>query len=167
MLAEPGGFTWEDIRTYTDKARKLKLFSEATNDAIYQDQFFTGNENDHALLDYKLSVSSSFTYAKGNAEGIEGSSPFWRNGAVVNYKLFEIGEKEGFNFQNNLSQFTTKILFLYSENNHAYGEGFAQKLSTAFPNVQLNKISGTGHEMIYFGWDKVYPLALTYYNSLR
>jgi proline iminopeptidase len=167
VLAEPGGFTWDELKEYSEKSRKLELFSEATNDAIYPGQFFTGNENDHAILDYQLSIQSSFTYAKGNEEGIEGPSPFWRNGAAIINKLFDIGEKDGFNFKSNLNQFTTKVLFLYSENNKAYGEAFARKESSAYPIVQLNKISGTGHEMIYFGWDKVYPLALTYYNSLR
>jgi len=167
VLAEPGGFTWDDVKEYSASSRKLALFSEATNDAVYTDQFFTGNEDSHTILDYKLALGSAFTYSKDNAEGIEGPSPFWRYGAVVLNKLFDIGEKDGFNFKNNLGQFTTKVLFLYSENNKAYGEPFARKLSANYPNVQLSKVNGTGHEMIYFGWDKVYPLTKTYYDSLR
>lgn len=167
ILAEPGGFNWSEVKEYGEKSRRLKLFNEATNDAVYADQFLSGNENDHAIIDYKVELSYPFTYAKGNEEGIEGFSLFWRNGAAVNKKLFEIGEDEGFNFKNNLDQFTTKVLFLFSENNRAYGEAKAQQLSASFPNVQLNKIDGTGHEMIYFRWNNVYPLALTYLNSLR
>jgi proline iminopeptidase len=167
VLAEPGGFTWEEMKEYMEASKKLKLFTEATNDAVYPDQFLTGDENDHDVLDYKLNLQTVYSYAPGNTEGIEGPSPFWRNGAVVNKALFDIGEKEGFNFRTNLSQFTTKVLFLYSEKNKAYGEAFAQQLSAAYPNVQLNRINGTGHELIYFAWDKVFPLVQTYYNSLR
>ncbi len=167
ILAEPGGFNWNEVKDYGEKSKKLKLFSEATNDAVYADQFLSGNENDHAIIDYKLGLSFPFTYAKGNEEGIEGFSPFWRNGAAVIKKLYEIAENEGFNFRSNLNQFTTKVLFLYSENNRAYGEAKARQLSSSFPNVQLNKINGTGHEMIYFGWNNIYPPALNYLNSLR
>ena len=167
VLAEPGGFTWEEMKEYIEASKKLKLFTEATNDAVYPDQFLTGDENDHDVLDYKLNLQTVYSYAPGNTEGIEGPSPFWRNGAVVNKALFDIGEKEGFNFRTNLSQFTTKVLFLYSEKNKAYGEAFAQQLSAAYPNVQLNRINGTGHELIYFAWNKVFPLVQTYYNSLR
>jgi proline iminopeptidase len=167
VLAEPGGFTWEEVKEYMEASKILKLFTEATNDAVYADQFLTGKENDHDVLDYKLNLQSAFSYAPGNTEGIEGPSPFWRNGAVVSNALFDIGEKDGFNFSNNLSHFTTKVLFLYSEKNKAYGETFARKLSADYPNVQLNMINGTGHELIYFAWDKVYPLVQTYYNSLR
>ena len=167
ILAEPGGFTWEDVKIYAEKSRKLKLFDEVVNDVLYPDQFLSGDEDDHAILDYKLSLSSAFTFAKNNEEGIEGCSPFWRNGAAVLKKLSEIGEEEGFDFRNNLSQFTTKVLFLYSENNRAYGESFAQRESGAFPNVQLSRVNGTGHDMIYFKWGNVYALVLPYLNSLR
>ena len=167
ILAEPGGFNWEETQKYTEKSRRLKLFDEATNDALYPDQFLNGKEDEHGILDYKLALISTFTYAKNNEEGIEGPSPFWRNGAAVVKKLFEIAENEGFDFRSNLGKFTTKVLFLYSENNRAYGEAFAQREAAAFPNVQLAKVNGTGHEMIYFKWDNVNAFALPYLNSLR
>ena len=167
VLAEPGGFNWEQVQEYMGKSRRLKLFDEVTNDAIYPDQFLTGNENNHAILDYKLALSFPYTYAKNNEEGIEGPSPFWRNGAAVVKKLFEIAEDEGFDFSSNLRQFNTKVLFLYSENNRAYGESFARQEASAFSNVQLSRVDGTGHEMIYFGWNTVYALVLPYLNSLR
>jgi proline iminopeptidase len=167
ILAEPGGLKWDDLKIYSEKSRKLKFFNEVTNDALYPDQFLSGNENDHAILDYKLALSTPYTYAKNNEEGIEGPSPFWRHGAAVLKKLFEIAEKDGFDFTNNLHQYTTRVLFLYSENNRAYGESFARREAAAFPNVQVSKVNGTGHEMIYFGWNNVYALALPYLNSLR
>lgn len=167
IFAEPGGFTWENLQQYGERTRKLKLFAEATSDALYIDQFLTGKENEHEILDYKLNVSSSFTYQKGNTEGIEGASPIWRNGAVVLSSLGKIAEKDGYDFTTNLNQYTTKVLFLYGELNTAYGLEFAQKEAQYFPNKQITLINGTGHEMIYFKWNNVYPVALTYLNSLK
>jgi len=167
IFAEPGGFTWENLQQYGERTRKLKLFAEATSDALYIDQFLTGKENEHEILDYKLNVSSSFTYQKGNTEGIEGASPIWRNGAVVLSSLGKIAEKDGYDFTTNLNQYTTKVLFLYGELNTAYGLEFAQKEAQYFPNKQITLINGTGHEMIYFKWNNVYPVVLTYLNSLK
>lgn len=167
ILAEPGGLTWEDLKQYSENSRKLKLFDEVVNDVLYPDQFLSGKEDEHDVLDYKLALSSAYTYSPNNDEGIEGPSPFWRNGAAVLKKLFEIAEDEGFDFRNNLGQFSTKVLFLYSENNRAYGETFAKREAAAFPNAQVSKVNGTGHEMIHFKWNNVYALALPYLDSLR
>lgn len=167
IVAEPGGLNTEQFKQYSKRTRRMKLFAEVTNDVLYPDQFLSGSEKDHAVLDYKVALSSTFTYAKDNDEGIEGPSPFWRNGAAVLKKLSEIADDEGFDFTNNLNHFTTKVLFLYSEKSKAYGETFAQAEASSFPNVQVSKVNGTGHEMIYFGWNNVYALVLPYLNSLR
>ncbi len=167
IFAEPGGFTWESIQQYGVRTRKLELFAEGTSDALNIDQFLTGEENEHEILDYKLNISSSFTYQKGNSEGIEGASPMWRNGAVIVNSLYKIAQTDGFDFTTNLNQYTKKVLFLYGELNSAYGLEFAKKEAQYFPNTQLTQINGTGHEMIYFKWSNVYPVALTYFNSLK
>ena len=167
ILAEPGGFNWEQVKKYSQRSRKIKLFDEATNDALYHNQFFSGNDNDHAIIDYKLGLTSAYTYSKNNEEGIEGPSPVWRKGAAVLSRLLELGKNEGFNFTGNLSQYTTKVLFLYSENNRAYGVEFANELASAFVNVQVSEVKGTGHEMIWFKWDNVNALVLPYLNALR
>lgn len=167
IFVEPGGFTWENLQQYGERTRKLELFAEGTSDALFIDQFLTGKENEHEILDYKLNVSSNFTYQKGNAEGIEGASPMWRNGAVLLNSLGKIAEKDGYNFTTNLNQYNTKVLFLYGELNTAYGLEFVQKEAQYFPNKQITQITGTGHEMIYFKWNSVYPVILTYLNSLK
>ena len=100
-------------------------------------------------------------------EGSEGPSPFWRHGAAVLKRMHEIGKNEGMDFTTHLQQFTTKVLFLFGEHNKAYGLAYAQQLAAHFPNVQLSQVNGTGHEMIYFRWSQVYPVALAYLNALR
>ncbi|MBV9987601.1 MAG: alpha/beta hydrolase [Chitinophagaceae bacterium] len=167
ILAEPSGLTWNELKEYGRKTRTLELFSEAANDVVYRDQFLTAKENEHALLDYKLALNSAFEYAAGNAEGVEGPWPFWRFGAVSLKALSDIGERDGMNVTVNLSQFHAKALFLYGEYNKAYGLTTAEHQAQYFSSSQITKIAGTGHEMIYFRWDLVYPAVLTYLNALK
>lgn len=167
VFAEPGGFTYESLKEYGKKTRKTELFKEVSNDIFYLDQFLTGKENEHAILDYKLNVHSSFVYGSNNIEGIEGPSPYWRNGAVVLNSLVDISEKEGFDFTQNMHLYQPPVLFLYGENNKAYGLSFATKEAAKFTRKTLVEIKGTGHEMFYFKWPSVYPVVLAYFNALR
>ncbi|MEQ8580381.1 MAG: alpha/beta hydrolase [Marinoscillum sp.] len=167
IFAEAGGFNKQLLDEYGESSRKLNLFSEITNDVLYYDQFLTGRENEHQILDYKLSMASSFSYAKGNDEGIEGPSPFWRNGAAVLQAFIDISENEGFDFTTNLNQYQTNVLFLYGENNQSYGLSFAEKEAAFFTNPKIIQIDDTGHEMIYFRWSSVYPVVLDYLNSFN
>jgi proline iminopeptidase len=168
ILGEPGGFKWQDIKDYVKRSRDYRLNSETLNDAVYLDQFITGDENEQAILDYKYGLLAISDGAKDNPIGNEGPLPFWRGGAVVNKALFDLGEKEKPDWTTDLAQFTTKVLFAYSERNIAYGLAYAQKVSSAYPNVQLEKINGAGHDFISFstGWNNFFPMALTYLNSL-
>lgn len=168
VLGEPGGFKWQDIKDYVSRSRDFHFTSETFSDATYQDQFITGNENDHAILDYKFGLIAAADGAKDSPVGNEGILPFWRAGAVVNKALFDIGENEKPDWTVNLHSFTTKVFFAYSENNKAYGLDHAQLVSSAYPNVQLEKINGAGHDFISFptGWSNFFPKALNYLNSL-
>lgn len=167
IFAEAGGFNKQLLDEYSATSRKLNLFSEVTNDVLYYDQFLTGREHEHELLDYKMGIASSFSYAEGNDERIEGPSPFWRNGAVVLQAFVDISENEGFDFTTNLNQFQTKVLFIYGENNKSYGLSFAKKEAAFFPSTEIVQIEDTGHEMIYFKWNSVHPVVLNYLNSLN
>ncbi len=170
ILAEPGGLLWDDIKGYVERTRDIRFTSELMNDATYLDQFITGKqENDHALLDYKLGLLASSDGSTDNPIGNEGIVPFWRQGFVVNKALFDLGEKQKPDFTTNLQHYTSKVLFAYSENNKAYGAAYAQKVASAFPNVELFQVKDAGHDMLSFpaGWQNFYPTALAYFNSLR
>jgi len=167
ILAEPGGLNKKLLDEYGEMSRKINIFSEVTSNLLYIDQFLTGKENQHAILDYKYGISSSFTYAKGNDEGIPGPSPFWRIGTIVLESFIDISENEGFDFTTNLDQYQTKVLFLYGELNKSYGLPFAQKEAAYFPVSEIAEVKGTGHEMIYFKWENVEPLVLNYLNNIK
>lgn len=169
ILCEPGGFTYSQMKAYVSRSRNYGVFSETLNDAVYLDQFFTGKEDQHEVLDYKFGLWSSADGADDSPIGNEGPLPFWRAGAVVNTALFDIADKQGFDFTTNLQQFDTPILFVYSENNSAYGEQHAQQVSLAYSNVQLFRVDDAGHDMLSFpqGWQHFYPVGLSYLNNLK
>ncbi len=165
ILSEPGGFTWSETRDYVSRSQQGKILSEEVSDVFYVDQILTGKEDEHEILDYKFALNAAHDSAKGNAIGNTGRIPFWRYGAMVQKSLFETAEKDGFDFTRNLNRFTRSVLFLYSENNTTYGAAHAQLVSSAYPNVQLTMIKGTGHEIPWFGWENYYPAALEYLNE--
>jgi proline iminopeptidase len=167
ILAEPGGLNKKLLDDYGEMSRKIELFAEATSNLLYVDQFLTGKENQHEILDYKFGISTDFSYAKGNKEGIPGPSPFWRIGTTVLESFTDIAENDGFDFTTNLDQYKTKVLFLYGELNQSYGLSFAQKEAAYFPSSEIAEIKDTGHEMIYFKWENVHPVVLNYLNALK
>ncbi|HRI61219.1 MAG TPA: alpha/beta fold hydrolase, partial [Saprospiraceae bacterium] len=169
ILCEPGGLTYAQMKEYLSRSHSYPPLSETLNDAVYLDQFITGNEDQHEILDYKLGLWASADGAKDNPIGDEGPVPFWRFGAVVSDALFTIAEKQGFDFTTNLQQFDTQVLFVYSENNKAYGEQHALNVSSAYHNVQLFRVDDAGHDMLSFprGWENFYPVGLAYLNELK
>lgn len=169
ILGEPGGFTYQQVVDYVSKEHDFGFFSETLNDAVYLDQFFSGRADEQEILDYKFGLWASTDDAADNPLGNEGPLPFWRGGAVVNTELFELGKQANFDWTGNLSHFDKKVLFLYSERNKAYGLEHAQKLSSAYPEVQLFEVLNAGHDMLSFpaGWQNFFPVGLNYLNSLK
>lgn len=167
VLGEPGGFIWQDVLDYVSRSRKLDFFGEDLNDAVYMEQYLSGKQDEHAILDYKFGLWAAAE--SGTSIGNEGVLPTWRGGAVTFNAYFDIGETQKPDWTTNLDQFTTKVLFIYSENNEAYGLTHAQKVSAAYPNVELFKTNGAGHDMLSFptGWANTYPVMLNYFNNLK
>jgi proline iminopeptidase len=169
ILAEPGGLKWDDVEDYLSRSRDFRLFGEGLNDAVYMEQFITGRQNDHAIVDYKFQLWSAADEQRDSPTGNEGKLPYWRGGAATSKAYMDLGEKQKPDWTTNLSQYTTKVLFIYSENNKAYGLAHAQKVSSAYPNAQLFETLGAGHDMLSFptGWNNTYPAMLNYLNSLK
>ncbi len=166
VLAEPGGFTWDQVMEYLSKSNHIDFFSEALNDALFPEQIFAGRDEDE-ILDYKFAYFATFENAPGNTIGNAGPYPFWRSGAVSSKAMIEIGETQGLDFTTHLQDYDKRVLFTYSELNTAYGEDWAHSVGSAYPQVEYHLIPGTGHELLYFGWDAFYPIALTYLNQMK
>lgn len=169
VLGEPGGFVWKDVEDYLDGSRSFGFFSEGLNDAVFFDQILTGKADEHEVLDYKFDLLTAVEATADSPIGNEGALPKWRSGAVTFNAYFELGQNERPDWTQNLDQFTTKVLFIYSENNEAYGLSHAQKVASAYPHVQLFEALDAGHDMFSFptGWSNTYPVILDYLNSLK
>lgn len=162
ILAEPGGLTWEQTESYLEKSRQIKLFDETTNDFVFQDQFISGS--DHNTLDYKMALSIAGDVSTGDIA----PPTFWRYGWVCNSASIKlaIDHPEQLNFTTQLSNYSPKVLFAYSELNEAYGEAHATLVSSAFVNVEQVEILGCGHEIPQYGWSNFYPIIKNYLNEI-
>lgn len=165
VLSEPGGFTWKDTKDYIARERDMKLTAESTSDFMFVDQLVTAS--DHVKLDYRAALQSAANFAPDNKVGNAGLYPFWRIGAVCNKAAQDYAEKYSFDFTTNLAQFRPTVLFVYSELNQAYGRTYAQHVSSAYKDVELVEIAGSGHEIPYFGWETFYPVAKAYFNTVK
>ena len=87
--------------------------------------------------------------------------------AADGFAMLDFADEHGFDFTTNLQQFDTKVLFAYSEFNKAYGPDWAHMVGDVFPHVEYFEVKGSGHELLYFGWNSFYPVALTYLNELK
>jgi len=175
ILAEPGGLKWDDILEYVGNSRSLGLWSEAFNDATYLDQFLTGNENQHAILDYKLALlSSASNNIVGDITSDLGANGIYyksvRDGAVISATMFEIGEKYKPDFSAGISLFQPKVLFFYSRNNKAYPDSWATKITSVYLNKEVIKVNGIGHSGMFDQidtWTNITePKVIDYLNSL-
>ncbi len=169
VVCEPGGLQFDDILEYVTESRSFKLWSEVMNDAVYQDQFITGKEDQHEILDYKLAILASKNPVTGEDNTAPGST--WRSGAVISSALLEIGEKYEPDFSQGIDQFDVPVLFFYSEENKAYPDDWAQKISNAYNHVDLVKVDGVGHDGIIAddkAWAEItLPGIRSYFHSLQ
>ncbi|REC49454.1 alpha/beta hydrolase [Chryseobacterium pennipullorum] len=146
VLCEPGGLIWDDVKEYVKESRSFKLWSEIMNDVTYLDQFISGKEDQHEILDYKMTMLASRNSITGEGDFDPGIT--WRSGAVIMDALFDSGEKYKLNFSEGLQNYNAPVLFLYSERNKAYPDSWAQKITSSYKNVTRVKISGVGHDGI-------------------
>jgi len=167
-IAEPGGMKWEDVIEFVKKTRSFSIWGELLNNVTYLDQFITGKENEHEILDYKSSMLASKNDITGDNDTEPGS--FWRLGAVMNLALFEIAQQYKPDFAEGISNFKVPVLFFYSEKDKGYPDDWANRISAVYNQVELWKVPGTGHNGIVSdkkAWkETTLPRMLSYFNSL-
>lgn len=174
IVAEPGGLKWDDVVDYISESRSFKLWSETLNDATYIDQFMTGKEDQHEILDYKAGLMGSTNTIVGDVgSDLGNNAPSYvasRSGAVVNAASYELGQDTKPDFSAGINNFPTKTLFIYSSNNKAYPDSWAAKISSAYPNKEIFKAQGVGHsgmlDQIDFWTTTMEPKIIFYIQSL-
>ncbi len=174
IVAEPGGLKWDEVVDYVSESRSFKLWGETLNDATYIDQFMTGKENQHEILDYKAGLMGSTNEIVGDVSSDLGNNaPSYvasRSGAVVNAASYELGKKLKPDFSAGINNFSIKTLFIYSSNNKAYLDSWAEKISSVYPNKEIFKAQGVGHsgmlDQIDFWTTTMEPKIISYLQSL-
>ncbi len=146
IVCEPGGLKWADVEDYVKRSRSFNIWGEALNNVTYLDQFITGKEDQHAILDYKMAMLSSRNEITGEADFDPSFS--WRDGAVISGALYETGEKYKTDFSKGISRFNKPVLFFFSERNKAYPDSWAGKITAAYNTVEKIKVAGVGHDGI-------------------
>lgn len=174
IVAEPGGLQWDDVVDYISRSRSFGLWSEALNDATYIDQFITGKENQHEILDYKAGLLGASNPIVGDlGADLGNNAPTYvasRTGAVVNVASFELGQEIKPDFSAGINQYRNKILFIYSSNNKAYPDSWATRIAAAYPNKDIFKAQGVGHsgmlDQLNFWTNTMEPRIIAYIQSL-
>ncbi|MGE0021116.1 MAG: alpha/beta hydrolase [Draconibacterium sp.] len=174
IVAEPGGLKWDDVIDYISESQSFKLWSETLNNATYIDQFMTGKEDQHEILDYKAGLMSSANEIVGDfGSDLGNNAPSFvasRSGAGVNAASYELGQDTNPDFSDGINQFTKKVLFIYSSNNKAYPDSWATKISSVYPNKEIFKALGVGHsgmfDQVDFWSTTMEPQIISYIQSL-
>lgn len=174
IIAEPGGLKWDDVVDYISESRSFKLWSETLNDATYIDQFMTGKEDQHEILDYKAGLMGTTNAIVGDVgSDLGNNAPSYiasRSGAVVNAASYELGQDTKPDFSAGINQFSKKVLFIYSSNNKAYPDSWATKISSAYTNKEIFKPQGVGHsgmfDQVNFWTTTMEPKIISYIQSL-
>ena len=169
IVSEPGGLKWDDIKEYVKESSSFALWRELFNDVTFLDQFISGKEDQHEILDYKHGMIAAKNDMTG--DNTAETSVFWRAGAVVSTAFFEIGKSYEPDFSSGIKQFKTPVLFFYSSENEAYPASWAERISGAYHSVNRHKITGVGHRGIVAtrsAWTgQTMPKILSYLSSLN
>jgi proline iminopeptidase len=148
ILTEPGAFNTRQLEDFMKKLQgSLSLVDERLNDAFAAPQFMS--PADHERADYQASIMAMHG-APSEANDPNHPLPFWRAGAVVKQRLLEIA-KEGFDWTTNLDAFQHPVLFLRGDLNTVVTLEHQQELAAAYPNAEIETITGVGH---HSSWDR-------------
>lgn len=173
ILSEPGGLTVEQMLTYVQATQSLEPTSEWTNDLVWGEQIFSPSqkffsEEDHNLYDYQYSIGAGL--ALEGSFGTDSQTEDWyypirRFGAVTS--VFLPRSAPNFDWTTHLDQFNKPVLFLYSSQNPAYTAEHVQVVTAPFQQIEVHQVMGVGHELMYSGYDLVFPLVKTYLTELQ
>jgi proline iminopeptidase len=153
ILSEPGSFNAEIENSLSLTVASTDLLAEPTNDVYWNHQNISPNS--HQMLDY--------SYMNGFYNGLGPDYyhfsetdilPVFRFGAVASVN--DLGSDgmtaDGtytFDFTSNLSQFTTKVLFINGDLNEVLTPEFQERNRAFLPNSELKIINGAGHDLIW------------------
>jgi pimeloyl-ACP methyl ester carboxylesterase len=147
VLSEPGAFTSKGLEEYL--ARLIPpwgITSEELNDVTWADQFMSPSKHERA--DYMDALKALTPMPKEHNDPAN-PVPFWRKGAVVNARLLQLGQDQGFDWTTHLGEFPHKVLFLRGELNETMPLWHQQELASHYASSEVITVLGAGHEAIW------------------
>ena len=75
VLAEPGGFTWDQTNDYIKRTKDMSPFSENSNDALYPDSFLPATKTNMKSWIIKWPSSLPLTAGQGIPSGLQAFIP--------------------------------------------------------------------------------------------
>ena len=164
VLSEPGAFTNEQLDGYFERLLgSLNFFGEQLNDATWMGQFMT--PADHARADYLGMVQASGGTPAEHLDP-DNPAPEARFGAVVQQRLLEIADKDGFDWTTDLAAFDHPVLFLRGELNEAMPLWHQEELASSYPDAAVVTIPDVGHEMVWERPDEYLGHVRVYLNTI-
>ena len=150
VLIEPGPMDGATAERLKDDMFDLDLRAEWLNDYVWSNQFFT--PDDHARKDYQMMLGAEDAQPKFGLSKTD-KTPSWRLGAAVNRYLPEDGQDRNgvanYDFTNNLSAYTTPVLFIAGALSQVLGESLQSEQVQHFPSASLTVVSGAGHDVAW------------------
>ena len=147
ILSEPGPFTSELYWAFPPGGG-IVFFAEGMNDVMWDLQLVSDDMKNHEILDYNL-ISTFLTMGTDPQHHFDLENDvlkFWRYGAVVS----ALDPFQDFDFTNNLSQFTTKVLCINSTLQERLSIDFQENNNmVAYSDFEIKKIEDVGHDLIW------------------
>ena len=163
VLSDPGGFTKKQLDDFIDRFMgAFSLTGEQFNDALWSNQFMSAD--DHARADY-MRMMMGLGGVPSEHTDPDNPTPSWRQGAVVNAALFDLG-KQGFDWTTHLGSFGIKVLFLRGDLDTAHTLDQQQELAASFPAFEIVTMRNIGHSMIWERPDEYLAHTRDYFTTI-
>jgi proline iminopeptidase len=142
VFIEPGAFS-RAINDRTTKVTDIAYFSRDVNQIMWLRQLISANN--HVKGDYQFSLAAANYADPQRGEKCNSSSYRFGLAASLAIAFDEVNEGQ-YDYTTNLGNFTSKALFISSDQTRDIGYDFQQAHQVGlFPNHQHIKVTGTGH----------------------
>jgi proline iminopeptidase len=169
VLIEPGPLDGATYERLEDDLFDLDLGKEWLNDYAWNTQFLS--PDDHVRMDYELMLGVRDGQPRFHQRNDVNPSPIWRLGAVVNRYLLEDGQDANgvsiYDFTQQLSQFTTPVLFIAGGLSEVLGPSLQQEQIHQYPTATLEVVSGAGHDVAWTNTPEVLAHVRAYLDALK
>jgi proline iminopeptidase len=148
VLIEPGPFDGATMERLKGDIRDFQIGSELLNDIAWNIQFFS--PDDHERMDYEMLLGMKNGQSKFH-QSTSDPEPGWRPGAAASRYLMEDGQdasgKFSYDFADNISAFTTPVLFIAGGLSEVLGESLQRDQVKRYPSATLQIVDGVGHDV--------------------